>query len=1449
MAYNVSKHIFSGMGQDLSDDKKKYQTHYIDAHNIRITAREDTTLLSVTNEKGNLRILDEYSFGTYVGHAVLNDYLILFTFTLTDQPGSIERIHTDLITRINLKATPITVTTLYSGNLGFDINHPIETLVDFETEEIQKVYWTDGINQPRVINIKKEDYRSNDDTQFDFVRQVFSLGNSSTIPVGTVNKDFGNGIFKAGTIQYFITYFDKFSQETNVVWQSSLYYISPYERGGSPTETIDNKFRLEFSNLNTLFEYMRLYSIQHTSEDTAVTCRRIIDLKIPSSGELEYVDTGAEGENISPEELFYKGGIPVAIGTFTQKDGVLFLGNIKIKQNTVPQGVINFFKNNVYVTYDINGGTLINSDNASGLLYGYTNQLNESNSIRTFKYLETYRFGVQFQDTQGNWSDPVYIGDYQNDKAPFIQGGTTRLPKAVIHIPTASTTDWIQLLADNGFINVRPVIVLPREFERECVAQGVLCPTVYNKKDREENAPFAQPSWFFRPYPPVVMDNNQIVDDIDELNTGINHNNGNIIPYQHNDSIRGKTTLGEIQSAPATSLSPFRDSINIGDEEFFIDSSIVTLNSPDIDLVENSLNLDCSQLAFRIVGVLNLTGNSGYTFIDASAPSPYFIQDETGTVFNMGRVIKGNLDYPLSINNYSNNGWKLMTNGPYYADIPYHYFTDSLENHYFYPGNTAYGYIIYPWHSTGSLASLPSIFDEDVQGLEGHYYRQSSILNKKVCANLRYSRASYYLDSVLSLDSTDIQVVDPNVKSTVVLNTFKNNHRSHYANDNGILYYSDIDKILPSSEEGFDTYITQSNHRFSNTAVPGDVEADLKDFNYQPLSSIYSGLLDTALSESLKKKTGTSITYKNGRHIVISLEDSEFDLSEGEADVPTLVKGTTILPRINNVGKCKGYYSPFTSPDYCQVSGKYFWDSSSHIHSYIVQNNIIDTHVTDYGTLLIGEIYRPSIENKFGGTSEEALQNNTWIPAGTVQSLSNIDNITWTEGDTYFQRYDCLKTYPYSNENENNIVEILSFMCESRINIAGRYDSNRGLKDNTLITNENFNLVNKVYNQKNNFFNYKILDDRFKLQNFNNQITWTRVKSAGSIVDNWTTVTLANTLDLDGDKGEIVSLQKFNDNIIAFQPKGIATIGFNENVQISTENNTPIELANSGRVTGKKYSFEGLGCQNKWSINNESNGYIYFIDNYNKGIYKLGGREGIVNLIDTKGFRAWMEKINSTESWIPYTQAQGYMDFHKAFRTFYDKGFKDVYFVNGSTCLVYSESLDEFVSFMDYHATNAMFNVGDSFYALYNNPTMLYKQFAGEYNKIYDTFRDYDITFIHNEHPELSKIYTNLDFRSDTYNNSNLSSFETFNKIQIFNEYQDSGIVELERLLGRPSRLQKKFRIWRVQLPRDKDNTKDRIRNTWTKIKLSKMHPSQPPEGVTNTENLILHDAVVGYYI
>ena len=188
-------------------------------------------------------------------------------------------------------------------------------------------------------------------------------------------------------------------------------------------------------------------------------------------------------------------------------------------------------------------------------------------------------------------------------------------------------------------------------------------------------------------------------------------------------------------------------------------------------------------------------------------------------------------------------------------------------------------------------------------------------------------------------------------------------------------------------------------------------------------------------------------------------------------------------------------------------------------------------------------------------------------------------------------------------------------------------------------------------------------------------------------------------------------------------------------------------------------------------------------------------------------------------------------------------------------CLCFSEKLNEFTSFMDYNKSDFMFNLENEFYSVCltsasdrGQTSTLYKMFDGEYNDFFGETKPYYISYIANQNPINDKIFNTLEFRADTLkpndklviNDAALKSFNIcpFNKVTVWNEYQE-GTAELSKILGKPSNLKEKFRTWRVNIPRDKSNNRDRIRNPWVYIKL---------EGSNNTNRMQLHDLQVWYY-
>jgi hypothetical protein len=120
-------------------------------------------------------------------------------------------------------------------------------------------------------------------------------------------------------------------------------------------------------------------------------------------------------------------------------------------------------------------------------------------------------------------------------------------------------------------------------------------------------------------------------------------------------------------------------------------------------------------------------------------------------------------------------------------------------------------------------------------------------------------------------------------------------------------------------------------------------------------------------------------------------------------------------------------------------------------------------------------------------------------------------------------------------EEVNGITDVISFMVETRINLEGRHDSNKADKPHFHILPSNFNLINKAYTQKNNFFEYYGVDyDRIEVNKYPNLISWSKTKTVGEIIDTWLNMNLSYTLDLDGNNGKITSLQNYNGNILAF---------------------------------------------------------------------------------------------------------------------------------------------------------------------------------------------------------------------------------------------------------------------------------------------------------------------------
>ena len=1215
-------HIVTGMSRDSSVSRQNPNLVY-DAHNIRITTKDGkNSLLSVTNEKGTKRLTSsgDSVVGVPLGDAVVDKYIVLFTHNAYAETNK------DHIYRCELDGSTIDVTTIFEGDAGFDLEYPIETLAVLETETIQKVYWVDGKNQPRVINAVGSLITNQD--LLNFSREITLTHKFDVVKVST------GGEFPVGTIQYAFSYYKKFGQESRIVDISPMYYLSPQEGGLNATEIANCSFELTIKTPDDSFDYVRVYSIVRTSANSVPQCRIVGDYAIKSSStDVVVTDNGVGGTTISAGSLYFIGGEELIAGTIAQKDNTIFLGDIKLNKpnvgnielsvgHTIRSYVKDFAAGTITAdTFYANIGRIVESnigyspdDNRVPTMatkyYDYNPNNNRSSYyIRRFKYKETYRFGFIAQYKNGQWSEPIWVGDFANNYQPNVSAGNYRTGCFHLNMPE----NIITKLKSAGFKRIAPVVVYPKAHERTAVMQGLLCPSMYNKKDRQDNSPYAQSSWFFRLYHNVAA--------------------GDGSYCYHNAPIGGSSTVrGEIQCVEVGASS----------EMFYMDGNIVTFHSPDIECVNASQNTDLEGLGLRIIGFASASSDPNYpTDLGKIARvTDRFLETENiGIDTDIAQIISmrrtgytgysiDHFCYPLYLDG-------IVANDNKDEVVQKDRVLKELTIPLVFLDNPVAASVVYPWHRSGSLNNQQALTTK--QRSNG-FNTRTAMLKRNITANAWFTNTTYFATPL----SVSNGIYTPKIFNYDQLAGVK----AASGNDS-FVYYGNIDKILTSVTGKYRIYYgwIEALEDLDLTNITTLSEAAMADTWWK-----YCNYADT--DESYY--TGTdpvSMKYKSSPHMVLRFKPN----------------GNTALHM----------------PMYTQDAGNLAFTNSG---------------ATGSG-LYIAELIRTvNPDTRFGGKSEEAFIANEWIRCGESKRLDTWYHATsyleYQQGDCYIQRYDCLKTYPFTNEDVNSVIETLSATLETYVNLDFRCDSNRGSGRNIALSPTNFNLYNHpAYEQVNNFFAYHGLDyERFAIGAFPNTVTWSLEKHLGEDVDTWASIDASNTIELNGAFGKINKLINYNNEIYCFQDIGMAQLLFNSRVQIPTSDNTPIEITNGSKMLGKKYISTQIGCTNKWSIVETPLG-LYFNDDILKATYMYNGQ--LADLSTNKGMKSWMNENCKRVAWSP--------DTFENCHAYYDKVGRDVYWVYSNTALVYSEILGQYMSFMDYGNVPLLESLGNSTYAVTNN--------------------------------------------------------------------------------------------------------------------------------------------------
>lgn len=495
-----TKLTYRGINQDITKSKRSPE-FYFDAENIRIQATDSGTTGSITNDKGNVLVYTLPANQVVIGHAVLKDYLVTFsTYNNVDK-----------ITRI--KFSDFTGFELFSGDINLDPNHLIETEVYYESDDIQKVYWVDGLNQLRHINIITDTpYTSEDATMFDAVPEVaFSAPYVSSIEYG--------GIHTAGMIQYAYNLVKQNGSQSAVSPFSELYPLNKTLGGGDLNEYVGKILTVTIDEVDTKYDIIRLYAIKYTSYNEQPSINIIAEESIGNNTSFEFSDDGRVIRAISADQLTFLGGTAVIPSTITSKYNRLILGNIKEVYFDV-DGVdfdtrayrfpISSLTSEIYnhgvtpalsITWDTDhieesvSGNLIASDhdciNTDFDTYNYklnsttigatgTNvdieivQKTVADGRSLLKSGETYRFGIEFFNNRGQCSAPKWICDLKIPKGN-LAGNDCNTLKVTLKNESA--------LVALGVVGWRVLRVERTDADKTILCQGIVSTMMFQKYD------------------------------------------------------------------------------------------------------------------------------------------------------------------------------------------------------------------------------------------------------------------------------------------------------------------------------------------------------------------------------------------------------------------------------------------------------------------------------------------------------------------------------------------------------------------------------------------------------------------------------------------------------------------------------------------------------------------------------------------------------------------------------------------------------------------------------------------------------------------------------------------------------------------------------------------------------------------------------------------------------
>ena len=274
-----------------------------------------------------------------LGHTTIRDTLVLFSIaTLESALGDSVEVGAVVKCSLNTNAPLVSESVYVSEHLNFDIDHPIEAVGRYESESIQRIYWTDGLNPVRTINISDPEAMNiapdslNINPTIDFSAiTIEDVTHAGTLPAGMYQ--YGYRLISSGGAQ---TRFSPLTNFCHILKGASYWdYEEDPENQVEYSNTLPGvdtykSVDLKMEGLDQDYDYVEVVAVYRTNSNGVAGC--FLLPKISINAATAFVTHTSNDTPITIEEVTSFGSDINISKTLETKDNRLFLGNSQSRE-------------------------------------------------------------------------------------------------------------------------------------------------------------------------------------------------------------------------------------------------------------------------------------------------------------------------------------------------------------------------------------------------------------------------------------------------------------------------------------------------------------------------------------------------------------------------------------------------------------------------------------------------------------------------------------------------------------------------------------------------------------------------------------------------------------------------------------------------------------------------------------------------------------------------------------------------------------------------------------------------------------------------------------------------------------------------------------------------------------------------------------------------------------